>query len=136
MALCREWMARMVREMRAVAKLSSGTVQWWTNDQTFFNEVVHKAPSPRGFALKAAQAVERGSAERLLRAGATTPERRQLLEAALARLEGARRTNATAALEAMRGLVFKRLPCADGCFGTGVATQACTALQPTCQPPW
>lgn len=31
------------QELKKVATISSNIVQWWTNDQTYFNEVVHKA---------------------------------------------------------------------------------------------
>ena len=40
---CAAWTKRMQEELIKVKSLSSGFLQWWTNDQTFFNEVMHKA---------------------------------------------------------------------------------------------
>ena len=59
LALCAAWVARMQQEMAKVSKMSSGFVQWWTNDQTFFNEVrlpadhpITLAPAPKAAPLR------------------------------------------------------------------------------------
>ena len=43
MAICQSWVERMQQEMVSIARLPAGMLQWWSNDQTFFNEVVHRA---------------------------------------------------------------------------------------------
>ena len=72
MALCRSWVERMQLEMVSIAKLPPAMLQWWSNDQTFFNEVVHRA-RPLA-ALKAPAAAERAKAAAHLRE--TTAEAR------------------------------------------------------------
>ena len=41
MAVCRAWVARMNAEMVSINRLPASMLQWWSNDQTFFNEVAH-----------------------------------------------------------------------------------------------
>ena len=54
----------------ARATAVSGFLQWWSNDQTFFNEVVHRAQpmAQLGLALKAADGATRDSAAEIVRA--------------------------------------------------------------------
>lgn len=42
-AVCMAWVDRMRKEMVSINKLPKSMLQWWSNDQTFFNEVVHRA---------------------------------------------------------------------------------------------
>jgi len=41
MALLEAWINRMREELTKLAAMSNDFVQWWTNDQTFFNEVMY-----------------------------------------------------------------------------------------------
>ena len=36
-AVCMSWVYRMRQEMGSIRKLPKGMLQWWSNDQTFFN---------------------------------------------------------------------------------------------------
>mmetsp|Transcript_35834 Transcript_35834/g.114180 ORF Transcript_35834/g.114180 Transcript_35834/m.114180 type:complete len:314 (+) Transcript_35834:2-943(+) len=41
--VCEAWVARMQREMVSIEKLPKNMLQWWSNDQTFFNEVIQRS---------------------------------------------------------------------------------------------
>ena len=111
MALCRSWVERMQLEMVSIAKLPPAMLQWWSNDQTFFNEVVHRA-RPLA-ALKAPAAAERAKAAAHLRE-TTAEARRPLLEESLTALEalrigpGAQRAAAGGTYADARGVMIKR----------------------------
>ena len=134
MVFCRRWKARMEQEMVKVSRLSGNMVQWWTNDQTFFNEVVHQAPTIHNAQLKAEARQLRVTAAQYLRAAAPSPQRLKLLDAALQQVELALAAGpavAKAMKATMRGLVFKRVGCSthDGtniCLETGKRDQTVT----------
>ena len=46
MAICQSWVERMQQEMVSIARLPAGMLQWWSNDQTFFNEVHAQCTRP------------------------------------------------------------------------------------------
>ena len=135
MVFCRRWKARMEQEMVKVARLNSGMVQWWTNDQTFFNEVVHSAPTVHAAQLKSSKPDAREFGARQLRAASPSPARLAQLERALRQVTSAHAAGPAAArqmVETMRGLVFKRVGCrthepgANACLQEGQADQLVT----------
>ena len=84
---------------------SGGFLQWWSNDQTFFNEVVHRAQPIQhlGLGLKSSSAQQREAAAGLARAAAGEGSaRRGAIDAAIRGAPYAPET---------RNLMFKRLTC-------------------------
>ena len=138
MVFCRRWKARMELEMEKVSKLSSHMVQWWTNDQTFFNEVVHGSSTDHSADIKARSADGRQKAAAQLRAASPSKARLAQLDTALALIEGAHARGDDASkktLRELRGLTFKRVSCtadlgargsADVCLGRGRQVQTVT----------
>jgi len=120
LALCSAWMERMRQEMAKIAKISSSIVQWWTNDQTFFNEVVHRAKT-KHFSPKSKNPYERLEAHRLLNGSthqplllARTMKRIGAALSAAAKGPQAREAEGPQAREAravaqIRGVVFKEM---------------------------
>ena len=89
LALCDEWIRRMQKEMVERPPPSGGFLQWWSNDQTFFNEVVHRATEMRqlGLGLKASSdAIRREAAGLVRRATPLAEGRLKHLEATLANM--------------------------------------------------
>ena len=127
MVFCRRWKARMEQEMTKVAKLSSAMVQWWTNDQTFFNEVVHASPTMHNAQIKERNRAKREAAAKELRDAAPSPARLAHLGKVIELISGAQVSGRPSDLETlatMRGLLFKRLSCIqhegkDVCLGGG-----------------
>jgi hypothetical protein len=142
LVFCLAWVARMEKEMIKVGKLSRSMVQWWTNDQTFFNEVVHRAPAlDQGAARRADLKAESRDA----RARATAALGTSLHGPSLARLaaavgaiealhaqvqsKGAGAAGAGTALAEMRGITIKKVACpTDGCHSGHAEGQAAHAL--------
>ena len=128
---CLQWIARMELEVAKVAMLASSMVQWWTNDQTFFNEVVHQARTMADAvsSLKGKTAAVRSLSTELLQQmapGGLLPARMQratqAVEAAHAALQaagGAAGGAERSSLSEIRGLVFKQMACAtrEQCLG-------------------
>ena len=84
---------------------SGGFLQWWSNDQTFFNEVVHRAQPIQhlGLGLKSSSAQQREAAAGLARAAAGEGSaRRGAIDVAIRGPPYAPDT---------RNLMFKRLTC-------------------------
>ncbi|KAL1514707.1 hypothetical protein AB1Y20_003794 [Prymnesium parvum] len=98
-AVCLAWVDRMRQEMVSIRKLPKNMLQWWSNDQTFFNEVIHRASSP--LPVKGGGT----AAQQLLREGARHASRAALLEMALANLT----TLEPAQYRAVRGVLLKRV---------------------------
>ena len=113
----------MEEEQRKIAKMPGDAVQWWTNDQTFFNEVLHRAPTPVGIRPKSVRAAEREAAAREMRLHLRQPRRLAQLNETLTQISAALRDNSTAELELLRGLEFKLASCKKGCFGTSAPSQ-------------
>ena len=124
MALCDEWIRRMQKEMKERPPPSGGFLQWWSNDQTFFNEVVHRAVPLKALelGLKDPKPDRRAAAAAHVRA-ATDPRSPRLarLERALTGMEqmhaaraAGQAAEAGRGVEAVRNVMFKRLGCA-GC---------------------
>ena len=44
--VCEAWVDRMKQEMVSIEKLPKNMLQWWSNDQTFFNEVHAQCTRP------------------------------------------------------------------------------------------
>ena len=132
MVFCLKWKARMEVEMVKVSQMSSSFVQWWVNDQTFFNEVVHSARTmgEAERALKAHHASARQVAIDQLGKMVFGASQKKQLELAFAKVETlrARGADGDAAIGAIRGLIFKMLQCASpmqclagASYGTGRA---------------
>ena len=120
---CRRWQARMEQEMLKVAKLDSRMVQWWTNDQTFFNEVVHSGSGLGGANLKDASPIRREVFAQAIRAASPGPSRLAVLEKALRSIESLHKSQDVVALQEMRGVIPKLISCRqhegkDVCVGT------------------
>ena len=81
----------MQHEMVHKPPPSGGFLQWWSNDQTFFNEVVHRAQpiGSLGLSLKAPSQATRAQAKAMaLEAYATnSPARKAILDAAFEKVE-------------------------------------------------
>lgn len=98
----------------------------WSNDQTFFNEVVHRAQPITGFSLKSPLASQREAAAAIIRAKSDSPQRQAHLAAALARVAvlhkdgiaggGTARTE----MRELRNLQFKRMTC-HACAGSSTS---------------
>ena len=113
--------------MLKVSRLSSSMVQWWTNDQTFFNEVVHSSPTLHAAQLKSSRPEARALGARQLREASPSPARLAQLERALGQVERAHEAGAAAAqamTASMRGLVFKKVGCAVPATGADVCLEA------------
>jgi hypothetical protein len=82
-ATCLSWVERMRKEMVSIRRLPKNMLQWWSNDQTFFNEVLH-----RGRQSFAADRIKGGDAEaeEALLASTRHPRKRESLRAAFSRL--------------------------------------------------
>jgi len=114
--VCEAWVDRMKQEMVSIEKLPKNMLQWWSNDQTFFNEV-HMRATLDGFANpKATDAARRERAAEHLRSIDRRPARMVALDAALKRLDDLIAAGPAKAgeLEDVRGLQFRsRIGC-DG----------------------
>jgi len=114
--VCEAWVDRMKQEMVSIEKLPKNMLQWWSNDQTFFNEV-HMRATLDGFANpKATDAARRERAAEHLRSIDRRPARTAALDAALKRLGDMIAAGPAKAgeLEDVRGLQFRsRIGC-DG----------------------
>ena len=85
MAVCQSWVERMQQEMVSIARLPANMLQWWSNDQTFFNEIVHRGTIVS--ALKDPKPESRAAAAEQLRLSMRTPARRAALATALEKLQ-------------------------------------------------
>jgi len=119
MAVCQSWVERMQQEMVSIAKLPSSMLQWWSNDQTFFNEVVHRAALE--MTVKAQDARGRAQAEAWLNGTARHPAKRQALEAAIAKMNTLRATG-LAEYRALRGIVIKKIRRPSALVSASIAT--------------
>ena len=135
MVFCRRWQARMQQEMLKVAKLSSAMVQWWTNDQTFFNEVVHQASTLHAAQIKDPVEGKREAAAQELRAASPSKARLAHLDRTMRHIESlfssSSKYSKPAELTSMRGLLFKRVGCTqhegkDVCLEEGKKEQVFT----------
>ena len=72
LAVCDEWIRRMQDEMINRPPPSGGFLQWWSNDQTFFNEVIHRAQPIHqvGSGLKSSRKDQREAAAKFALAAA------------------------------------------------------------------
>ena len=109
----------MEAEQAKIHKMGD-VVQWWTNDQTFFNEVIHRRPHLHT-AAQVVEGAERAAAEQEIRMHLRHRDRIAQLNRTSSWIESALAEPA-AELAALRGLVFKRVPCMGlrqrpGCLG-------------------
>ena len=120
LALCDEWIRRMQDEMINRPPPSGGFLQWWSNDQTFFNEVVHRAQPMMalGSGFKSLIQAQRESAAALaLKAAAPGSARTTMFERAIAAGEAvvAAATGSSyrgrKELAELRNLQLKRMTC-------------------------
>eukprot|EP00966_Prymnesium_polylepis_P190893 4424302-Prymnesium_polylepis.1 len=99
MAVCMSWVDRMRLEMVSIRKLPKNMLQWWSNDQTFFNEVIHRAGTPQPL---------KGVNPQVLRDGVHHPKRKELLEETLQKLSELQQTS-PARFRAVRNVMYKRV---------------------------
>ena len=94
-------------------------LQWWSNDQTFFNEVLHRAGVH--LALKLGTPAERREAEDLLVQSTRHPTKLARLEADLTKLSSLRARDALTYAQ-VRGILFKKVRLGEQRVGVSVAT--------------
>jgi hypothetical protein len=111
--LLEAWLARMRKELEKVAKLSATYVQWWTNDQTYFNEVLHLART-LSMNPKAPALADRAAWMEHMSAQNSGDEKRMAL---LRRVGGVIADEyggrASGRLDSLRGVLCKELTCSD-----------------------
>ena len=100
---------------------SGGFLQWWSNDQTFFNEVVHRAQpiANLGTGLKSAFAAQREAAAAVARQASREESHRRaevdgamrMVASLLGQSGGGRGSGDSQAFAGLRNLMFKRLLC-------------------------
>ena len=116
LAVCDEWIRRMQDEMINRPPPSGGFLQWWSNDQTFFNEVIHRAQPIHqvGSGLKSSRKDQREAAAKFaLAAAAEGSPRSKMLSQAIEKVENLH-TDGQAGyrdLLSLRNPLFKRLTC-------------------------
>jgi len=124
MAICQSWVERMQQEMVSIARLPAGMLQWWSNDQTFFNEVVHRATLMH--TLKDPMPEGRTAAAEYMRGSMRTPARRAALASALEVLQALRQASRDSAdrkqYRAVRGVLVKRIKRGGAAVPVSIAT--------------
>ena len=124
MAICQSWVERMQQEMVSIARLPAGMLQWWSNDQTFFNEVVHRATLMH--TLKDPMPEGRTAAAEYMRGSTRTPARRAALASALEVLQALRQASRDSAdrkqYRAVRGVLVKRIKRGGAAVPVSIAT--------------
>ena len=98
--------------MSKIAQMSSSFVQWWTNDQTFFNEVVHRARTI-SISPKSKLHRERLEAHELLNRSTHQPALLARTMRRIASVVGG--AGDGGAVAQMRGVIFKEMS------GTGIS---------------
>ena len=116
LALCDEWIRRMQDEMVHRPPPSGGFLQWWSNDQTFFNEVVHRAQSiaTLGHGFKDPRKETRDAAAGLVKQAATAGGvRAKMFDTAIAHVEALHTAGETKRreLSELRAPLLKRMTC-------------------------
>mgnify|MGYP003684246843 CR=1 FL=1 len=109
LVLLEAWLQRMKQELAKLAGMSSNFVQWWTNDQTFFNEVVHVARTLK-MNPKSANLADRLAWTNHTSAG-VNGARKALLKQVMNRIVEERRGGSAGLLSSLRGVICKELQC-------------------------
>jgi len=104
-ATCMAWVDRMRKEMISIRKLPKNMLQWWSNDQTFFNEVIHRGAAAG--TLKDDIVAQAGTSRAMsFMASTNHAAKQQKLQEAMASVLALRRGN-PGAYAATRGVLFK-----------------------------
>jgi hypothetical protein len=111
--LLEAWLTRMRKELEKVAKLSANYVQWWTNDQTYFNEVVHQARTLSMNPKARAPADRAAWTEHMLAHSVVEEEKKALLHRVTGEIAQEYGAQGSGRLDTLRGVVCKELTCTD-----------------------
>lgn len=110
--LLEAWLARMRKELEKVATMSATYVQWWTNDQTYFNEVVHHART-LSMNPKARAPADRAAWMEHMLAHSADEKKKALVGRVVGEIVEEYGGRGSGWLDTLRGVVCKELTCTD-----------------------